>query len=104
MLSVISMHKSNLKQHSYAASFSVSDKVLFRMLEDNPNLKEVLLCFDNDEAGQNAAQRISDKLFLKGIKSKILIPKGKDWNEDLLTIRAAENESEVAEPCQMSLS
>ena len=108
MLSFISMHKSNWKsnwkQHSYAASCSVSDKVLFRMLEDNPNLKEVLLCFDNDEAGQNAAQRISDKLFLKGIKSKILIPKGKDWNEDLLTIRAAENESEVAEPCQMSLS
>ena len=68
------------------------------------NLKEVFLCFDNDEAGQNAAQRISDKLFLKGIKSRILIPNGKDWNEDLLTIRAAEDESEVAEPCQMSLS
>ena len=104
MLSFISMHKSNWKQHSYAASCSVSDKVLFRMLEDNPNLKEVLLCFDNDEAGQNAAQRISDKLFLKGIKSRILIPNGKDWNEDLLTIRAAENESAVAELCQMSLS
>ena len=104
MLSFISMHKSNWKQHSYAASCSVSDKVLFRMLEDNPNLKEVFLCFDNDEAGQNAAQRISDKLFLKGIKSRILIPNGKDWNEDLLTIRAAENESAVAELCQMSLS
>ena len=74
------------------------------MLADNPNLQEVFLCFDNDEAGYKAAKRISDKLFLKGIKSTILVPNGKDWNEDLLTQRAIESESEVVEPCQMSLS
>lgn len=83
MLSYISMHKYRWKEHSYAAACSVSDKVLFRMLEDNPLLKEVYLCFDNDEAGQKAAQRISDKLFINGIKSEILIPDKKDWNEDL---------------------
>ena len=104
MLSFISMHKNHWQEHSYAAACSVSDRVLFQMLADNPNLQEVFICLDNDEAGHKAAKRISDKLFLKGIKSTILAPTGKDWNEDLLTQRAIESESEVAEPCQMSLS
>lgn len=104
MLSFISMHKNRWQEHSYAAACSVSDRVLFQMLADNPNLKEVFLCLDNDEAGHKATKRISDKLFLNGIKSTIILPEHKDWNEDLLSLRAEENESEVAEPCQMSLS
>ena len=39
MLSYISMHKKNWKEHSYAASCSVSDRVLFQCLNDNPNIK-----------------------------------------------------------------
>lgn len=62
MLSYISMHKENWKNHSYAASCSVSDRVLFQCLKDNPNIKNVYLCFDNDEAGQTANKRIADKL------------------------------------------
>lgn len=104
MLSFISMHKNHWQEHSFAAACSVSDRVLFQMLADNPNLQEVFLCLDNDEAGQKATKRISDKLFLKGIKSTILLPEHKDWNEDLLSLRAEEKKSEVAEPCQMSLS
>lgn len=42
MLSFISMHKENWKNHSYAASCSVSDRVLFQCLKDNPNIK---MCF-----------------------------------------------------------
>ena len=44
MLSYISMHKENWKRHSYAASCSVSDRVLFQCLNDNPNIKNVFLC------------------------------------------------------------
>lgn len=84
MLSYISMHKENWKEHSYAASCSVSDRVLFQCLKDNPNIKNVFLCFDNDEAGQTANKRIADKLNSMNIKSKILIPIHKDWNEDIL--------------------
>ena len=83
MLSYISMHKKNWKEHSYAASCSVSDRVLFQCLKDNPNIKNVFLCFDNDEAGQTANKRIADKLNSMNIKSEILIPIHKDWNEDL---------------------
>ena len=84
MLSYISMHKKNWKAHSYAASCSVSDRVLFQCLNDNPNIKNVFLCFDNDEAGQTANKRIADKLNSMNIKSEILIPTHKDWNEDIL--------------------
>ena len=83
MLSFISMHKENWKNHSYAASCSVSDRVLFQCLKDNPNIKNVFLCFDNDEAGQTANKRIADKLNSMNIKSEIFIPIHKDWNEDL---------------------
>ena len=84
MLSYISMHKENWQEHSYAASCSVSDRVLFQCLKDNPNIKNVFLCFDNDEAGQTANKRIADKLNSMNIKSEILIPIHKDWNEDIL--------------------
>ena len=84
MLSFISMHKENWKNHSYAASCSVSDRVLFQCLKDNPNIKNVFLCFDNDEAGQTANKRIAEKLNSMNIQNKILVPTHKDWNEDIL--------------------
>lgn len=83
MLSYISMHKENWKKHSYAASCSVSGRVLFQCLKDNPNIKNVFLCFDNDEAGQTANKRIAEKLNKLNIQNEILIPTHKDWNEDL---------------------
>ena len=84
MLSYISMHKENWQEHSYAASCSVSDRVLFQCLKANPNIKNVFLCFDNDEAGQTANKRIADKLNKLNIQNEILIPTHKDWNEDIL--------------------
>ena len=83
MLSFISMHKYNWKCHTYVASCSVSDRVLFQCLKDNPSIKKVYLCFDNDEAGQTANKRIAEKLNKINIQNEILIPKRKDWNEDL---------------------
>lgn len=96
MLSFISMNKTDWKKHSYAASCSVSDKVLFQCLKDNPNIQFVYLCFDNDVPGQEANKRIQIKLNKLNIKSKILIPNHKDWNEDLIFSK----ESEVEKQCQ----
>ena len=72
------------KNHSYAASCSVSDRVLFQCLKDNPNIKNVFLCFDNDEAGQTANKRIAEKVNSMNIRNEILIPIHKDWNEDFI--------------------
>lgn len=82
--SFISFHKDGWRNHSYAACCGVSDQVLFQLLKDNPKLKNVFLCLDNDEAGQTANERISEKLRTHEIKTEILVPIRKDWNEDLL--------------------
>lgn len=97
MLSFISMHKENWKEKSYAASCSVSDRVLFQCIKDNPHIEKVYICFDNDAPGQTAAKRISKKLSNMGIQSEILIPIHKDWNEDLIL---SSKESEDEKPCQ----
>ena len=83
MLSYITLNKDGWKNHSYAACCGVGDRVIEQMLLDNPNIKKVYLCLDNDEVGRKYDIKIADKLFEKGIPSKILIPINKDWNEDL---------------------
>lgn len=84
MLSFISLHKNGWRNHTYAACCGVSDQVLFQILVDRPNIKKVFLCLDNDKAGQTANKRITDKLINSNIKTEILIPRNKDWNEDIL--------------------
>ena len=84
MLSYITLFSFSWEKNSYAASCSVSDRVLFQCLEDYPHLKNVFLCFDNDKAGQEANKRIREKLLDMGYNVQILIPKFKDWNEDLM--------------------
>ena len=97
MLSFISMNKDGWRNHSYAAACSVSDKVLFQCLADNPAISKVSICFDSDEPGQLAAQRITAKLIMQGVDSEILVPVNKDWNEDLL----CGDGMEVEELCQI---
>ena len=89
MLSFISMHPfmdmngNNWQQHSYAAACSVSDLVLFQCMKDIGNIDKVYLCLDNDDAGQSANRRIAAKLDEQGVNYEILVPRFKDWNEDL---------------------
>ena len=84
LLSYLSMHKAGWKKNSYAAACGVSDKVLWQCLKDYSQLKKVLICLDNDNPGKIAAEKISQKLEQKNIDHAILVPRHKDWNEDLL--------------------
>ncbi len=99
MLSYITLNPYNWQENTYAASCSVSDRVLFQCLKDNPNIRDVYLCLDSDEAGQMAAKRIEDKLFTQGYRSEILLPTHKDWNEDLTTMQ---KEGEMTWKTQLS--
>jgi hypothetical protein len=104
MLSYISMNKENWQTNSYAACCGVGSKVIDQMLKDNPNIKKVYLCLDNDAKGKQYNAIIADKLFEQGIPTKILVPKNKDWNEDCVypNGKAEEQESqdEEDELCQ----
>lgn len=101
MLSYISMHKDGWQNHSYAACCGVGDSVLFQMMKDNPNIRKVALCLDNDAGGYKATKRITSKLIEIGIKYEVLVPIRKDWNEDLLNPDEGEQtEEQEKTPCQ----
>lgn len=97
MLSFIAMKGDGWQDHSYAACCGVSDKVLFQTLKDNPNIKKVFLCLDNDWAGRVGEYRIAEKLKESGVEFNIKIPKGKDWNDDLLATKEQIQNTEVKE-------
>ena len=87
LLSFVTLHKQSWKSNSFAAACGVSDRVLWETLKDRPYINNVLICLDNDEAGQKAARRISEALTEKNLQNQILVPTRKDWNEDLQFLR-----------------
>lgn len=88
LLSYITMHQDGWEAHSYVACCGTSAIPLVWMLEQKP-YTQVLLCYDNDKAGLSACQRAEKLLEEKGIPSKRLLPKNKDWNDDLRERSAA---------------
>ena len=84
LLSFISMNKQNWQQDNYIALGGVADKALFHLLSYSPDITEITLCLDNDNAGQEAARQIAGKLQKQEFDVKILVPEYKDWNEDLI--------------------
>ena len=54
-------------------------------LRDNPHIRRIILCLDNDEHGQQATQKLREMFSAKDYEvSQQLPPQGKDWNEYLL--------------------
>ena len=62
MLAYISMHKKGWDRHSYVALCSTADRAVIQMLKDNPSLKTVYLCLDNDNAGLLGCKRVADSI------------------------------------------
>lgn len=65
-----------------------SPLALTAFLERNPHIRRVALCLDNDEPGQEAAQRIQEVLGADKRFSHIRVtfhppPEGKDYNDSL---------------------
>ena len=85
LLSYITLQNDcNWKDHTYVASCSVCDRALLQSLKDNPQIKKVVICFDNDDKGKLAMQKIEGELFKRGFTTEFQIPMLKDWNEDLI--------------------
>jgi DNA primase len=77
-------------------------------LSANEYLREVVLCLDNDDAGQQAAERISQGLRDKGYSVSTLFPADatlKDWNEALVQSHVVEIPEEMeVQPCSQSFT
>ena len=72
------------QEDSYVTLCGVSGIAMLWMLEQNPSIRQVMLCLDNDKAGLLAAQRLSVELEAKGYHAELLLSEKKDWNEDLV--------------------
>ena len=91
MLAYISMHKQGWDKHSYVALCSTADRAALQMLMDNPQLKTVYLCLDNDNAGLLGCERISKAIHELGEYSVWRVPpQNKDWDEDLKALNGRE--------------
>lgn len=94
LLSYISLHPEGWKNHTYVALCGVSAAPIHRLLETQPQLEEIALCLDNDEAGQAAARRIASELLNEwNVTVSAEFPTLKDWNDELLANHQEESES-----------
>lgn len=83
VLSFICMHKEHWQDHTYAASCSVSDRVLFQCIKDNPNLKPcifILIMIIGESVPMSELKKLNEM----EMESYILVPYHKDWNQDCL--------------------
>ena len=91
LLAYISMHKKGWDRHSYVALCSTADRAVIQMLKDNPSLKTVYLCLDNDSAGLLGCKRIAESIHGLGDYTIWRVPpKFKDWDEDLKALNGRE--------------
>lgn len=49
---------------------------------------EVVVAYDNDQVGHEAAERVMEELRQAGVAVRRHVPAGKDWNDDLVAMRA----------------
>lgn len=84
MLSFICLNKVGWKKHSYISLSGLGERSMLFFLQSNPQIREVCLALDNDEAGINARTRMESKLKEMKYKVTYLFPELKDWNEDLV--------------------
>jgi len=84
LLSFLSLYPKDWRQHSYVALCGVAEHAMLRLLELHPHLNEIALCLDHDEAGIEAAGRLTEILAEKGYDQvSSLWSTNKDWNEDI---------------------
>ena len=87
MLAFITLHQKEWQRHSYVALCSVSEKAILYQLKQHSNLKKIVLCLDNDNAGIYACNRIKDILQSLGYTNvRMLHSVNKDWDEDVKAI------------------
>lgn len=85
---ITKMKEGDYRENHRISSGGVSSIALFQYLKDNPGIKNVVLCLDNDAAGEKATIKIAKELLEKGYEvSESYPPSEKDWNDYLKSLR-----------------
>lgn len=96
LLSYITMYQQDWQRDSYVALCSVAPIAAKQMIEQNDQLRQIILCLDNDDAGNSACLRIAKELKERYPPVSVyrLSPEHKDFNEDLQAWRAEQEMTE----------
>lgn len=86
LLSHIALYPAGWRERSYLALGGVSPKALVCFLSERKDIESVYIATDNDEAGNNAAEKFSE-LIPQEISVYRFLPQAKDWNEELINER-----------------
>jgi len=76
------------KSDSRLSLSGTSDGALDFFLNQRPSIRELVFCLDNDPAGLVAAATMARKYAEKGYQTRLELPKGKDFNDDLQALKA----------------
>ena len=94
LLSYITLHPEGWQSHNYVACCGTSSIPVVTMLEHMETKQAVFLCLDNDDTGFNTSRRMANQIEEEfGIHAERLVPRLKDWNEDLCAMREEQNMS-----------
>lgn len=86
LLSHIALYPAGWEEHSYLSLGGVSPKALEHFLSERKDIESIFVATDNDEAGNNAAEKLAE-LIPREISVYRFLPNAKDWNEELINER-----------------
>ena len=86
LLSHIALYPAGWRERSYLSLGGVSPKALGRFLSERKDIERVFIATDNNEAGNNAAEKLAE-LIPQEISVYRFLPQAKDWNEELVNER-----------------
>ena len=95
LLSFIQLFPKDWKKRSYLSLGGVSSVALMTFLFERPQITSVFLCLDNDQAGNEACEKLAGEIS-EGYSVIRLKPSRKDWNE-ILCDKNADRKKAIAE-------
>ena len=95
LLSFIQLFPKDWKKRSYLSLGGVSSVALMTFLSERPQITSVFLCLDNDQAGNEACEKLAGEISERYSVIR-LKPYKKDWNE-ILCDKNADRKKAIAE-------
>ena len=95
LLSFIQLFPKDWKKRSYLSLGGVSSVALMTFLSERPQITSVFLCLDNDQAGNEACEKLAGEIS-EGYSVIRLKPYKKDWNE-ILCDKGVDRKKAIAE-------
>ena len=102
LLSFIQLFPKDWKKRSYLSLGGVSSVALMTFLSERPQITSVFLCLDNDQAGNEACEKLAGEIS-EGYSVIRLKPSKKDWNE-ILCDKNADRKKAIAETLTIKVS